>query len=339
MEAKIKFYKITRCGYYERGSSVPTFGSVKEVLKQLYNWGNDGRSIVNTSCYESDTSEGQFNTYYCSSCANPKNEDVVLVLWGESPNNDNVIYGIEPLNQPGSTSLLTTDFGSKEAIPGTPSYFWFIPEKGLFATVVFDHSQPGKSNLERYITGFLENKSPYVIKNDSNEIIGFSKSQTNTTEQKTIYPRFNTQILKNKKLDKLLLLNIHNITRLIKKENLDYSVEDHRDMIEKIMDKLCTKGKDHKHRQKRTINHELQFSPTETELTQIIENFHKLYQDGQIKDVGFRLNTGKAIMLTGAYVTSDEQLELNWKPHSIVPPKELMGALTKIRGRLFKQLK
>ena len=79
-----------------------------------------------------------------------------------------------PMEQPGNTAMLTTGFGDTPAIPGFPSYFWFVPEKNVFATIRFAHSVQGKSNLDHYLNGFLAIKSHYIVLNHEDEVHGYS---------------------------------------------------------------------------------------------------------------------------------------------------------------------
>jgi len=78
---------------------------------------------VNTTTYQANTDYDIFNTYFCSWKKNPTNKDSVLILWNEVPNDNGKIYGMKPSEKPGTTTMLYTDFGSTEAIPGLPSYF------------------------------------------------------------------------------------------------------------------------------------------------------------------------------------------------------------------------
>jgi len=335
LEAKIKYFDIKRCGYFHRGNEA-ALGNISDTLRKLSAWGTDGRAFANTTCYESDPDNDLLNTYFCGWSQNTTTKDSLLILWNQVANDNGVIYGMRPNSQPGETSMLTTDFGNTPVIPGAPSYIWFIPSKNVFATIRFTHSVQGKGNLDHYLNGFLQNKSPYRVLNGQNEVIGYSASGKATENSAKYHPRFEAYGRKQEELEAELLTNILKITKIIKRETLQYSSDDDRSTFERVFSKLLANSPTFN--QTRTISHELQFSPTETELKQIIKNFGELGEDTFIKNAGFVYKDGRTVMLTGASVAFTHQFEISREENQLISAERLLAAITTHRADLLRPL-
>lgn len=336
IECKIKFYDIKKCGFYHRGDETPAFGGIADTLTKLNEWASSGREFINTTCYEPDIANDLFNTYFCGWSKNQTTGDCLLVLWNEVFNDNNVIYGINPMARPGETTMLTTGFGDTPAIPGFPSYFWFVPSKRVFAAIKFNHSMQGKSNLDNYISGFLLNKSPYRVLNENDEVIGFSQDANENEDSPRIHPRFHTIGTKQEELEAELLANRSNITRIIKRESLTYAVNDDRGIIERVFSGLLDNSPEFI--QTKHITHDLQFSPSEDELIEIIRNFNNLPATSPIRNAGFVLNSGKKIMLRGCSVSLPAELDIQRAENSIIPPETLLNAISQHRNDFLSVL-
>jgi hypothetical protein len=333
LEAKIKFFDIKKCGYFLRGSETPEFSNLNDALTKLNSWANDGRDIINTTCYEPDSDNNILNTYFCDWQINETNGDSVLILWNEVSNDNGTIYGMEPMQPPGGTSMLSTGFGSTKAIPGFPSYFWFIPQKDLFATVRFNHSVPGKGNLDYYLNGFMANKSSYSVISKKSEIIGYSINGKPNKNSPDIYSRFEAVGRKQNDLAAELIANRHRITRIIRKERLSYTVAEERSTIERVFSNLLSDPL--KNTESRDISIDLQFRPTETELRQIINNFTNSEDGAGLSNAGFVYNNGKKVMLMGTAVAFKTELNLSRSTNQIISSQKLLQGLTKSRQALL----
>ncbi|WP_153006743.1 hypothetical protein [Aeromonas schubertii] len=336
LEAKIKFFDIKKCGFYLRGNDQTHFSGLNDILNKLNLWSRDGREFVNTTTYEADPNNDLRNTYFCNWHKNEINGDSILILWNEVPNDNGVIYGMNPMDRPGNTDMLTTGFGSTPAIPGFPSYFWFVPERNVFATIRFNHSVQGKKNLDCFLNGFLANKSPYRVLDGNGTVIGYSANGQPTDQSSRIHSKFHSLGRKQEELETELLTNLHKIRRIIKRETLQYTVEDDRRTLERVFSGLL--GNTPTFNQARTITHELQFIPTEQQLRQIINNYSESNAASAIRNVGFIYNDGKRVMLNGTSVTFSAEINANREDNQIVTPQSLLSAITSQRQDLLRPL-
>lgn len=336
LEAKIKFFDIKKCGFYLRGGSQTEFSGLNDALEKLRSWAGDGREFVNTTTYEPDPDNDLRNTYFCNLHRNDVNGDSLLILWNEVHNDSGVIYGMNPLDRPGSTSMLTTGFGDTPAIPGFPSYYWFVPEKNVFATIKFNHSVQGKNNLDHYLNGFLANKSPYRVTNDEGTVVGYSANGLQNNNSSRVHSKFYALGRKQEELEAELLTNLHKIRKIIKRESLQYTLEDDRRLLERVFSGLL--GNTPTFQQARTISHELQFEPTEQQLRQIINNYAELNSASSIRNAGFIYNDGRRIMLNGASISFSAELNVRREDNQILTPQSLLAVITNQRQDLLRPL-
>lgn len=237
-----------------------------------------------------------------------------------------------PLSRPGDTAMLTTEFGT-DAIPGMPSYFWFIPQYNLMASIRFQHSIAGKANAEKYLNSYFWNKSPYRLLDAESNVIGFSESGVYEENSERIYPKFTAVTRKNHQLIEFLLSNRQRITRMIKRETLSYQRPDDRSVIERMFSDLLNNPP--VFAEDRTVNHVIQFRPTEDQLQQIVDSYENLGANSPVKDIGFILNNNETIMLSGISVSVEEQLQVNRLDNEIISAEVLSNALTRARQRLL----
>lgn len=334
LDAWIRFFDIKKCGFFLHGQTVPKFGGVDDTLVKLNNWATDGRQFINTTCYEADPDNDVRNTYFCGWHKDSNTKDSLLILWNETSNDNGTIYGMKPLDPPGISSMLTTGFEDVSAIPGSPSYFWFIPSRNIFATIRFTHSVQGKINLDRYLNGFLLNKSPYRVKDDSTEkIVGFSANGQMNDSCSDIMPKFVAAGQKKDDLKTELVQNIGKIRKIIKREKLSYTTQTDRSMIERIFSGLLSNAptftKSH------TITHELQFRPTKPELIQIIDKHSESAFPSSISEIGFEYNDGKRIMLNGTGFTFPVKLKVTRSENQIIRPNILLASLNEQKSEIL----
>ncbi|WP_222889425.1 hypothetical protein [Enterobacter sp. C2] len=337
LTAKLKFFDINKLGYYKYGSKEPDLSDTTDTLQKLKKWATDGREFINTLTYAADKDEDIRNTYFCGLATETQHGDHLLTLWAEVPNDSGVIYGMPPLAKPGKVDMLTTGFDDDKTIPGFPCYFWFIPEENAFASVKFDHSLQGKSNLDNYLNGYLANKSPYRVLDKHEKVIGFSIDGKNNPNAAKLNPKFYAVGMKYDEIQAELLNNIHRITRILKREKITYLAPDDRTVIERVFSGLLSNTP--ASTQERTIFHEMEFKPTETQLKTIIASYNALNSTSPIRNVGFKYSDGKSIWLSGANVTFETELNVRRRDNHIIAPDRLLSAIMKRRNEFLEKMR
>lgn len=332
MKAKLTYYDIERIGFYKRGQQVPEFGGIKQSLASLVNWAGDGREFEQTTTYQADPDKDIHRTFFCNWSTTPDERDGILVLWNEHPNNNGRIYGYDRRSKPGETSMVSRDFSNSKAIPGLPSYFWFATDLNILASIRLPYSYQGKGNLDRYINGFLEKFSPFKVTNRDNEIIGYSKTGTYQKDCEKVHPRFATHATKSKNIREILTAERCNITRIVKREKFSDELKDRRQFHEKFFSGLT--GSTPKNKGDTTITQILSYTPSEEELEEILSKHENHDLPREVADIGFYLKNNKKIMLSGATLSTSEEISLPEIDDAMHSPTEVISALPGIRKNL-----
>lgn len=337
LDVRVRFFDIKKAGIYSWGGSEPAFSNISDMLVKAYKWAKDGRDFSATTTYEPEPDKDILRTFFCDWARDNTEKDSVLILWNEIPNDNGVIYGMSPSKKPGEKSMMTTGFGKIPAIPGFPSYFWFIPERNIFASIVFEHSIQGKGNLDRFLKGYLENRSPYRVKNEKGKVIGYSKDGKESENHEELYAWFKSVTASREGIEKELEANIGRIRRMIKRETLYYQVEDQRKTIERFFSGLTKETPIFN--DGRNVNHEIAFKPNINQLREIINNFSESTKtSGSIKNVGFIFNDNTRIMLNGSSASLRYELDLLHNENQILDPKKVLKQLMQNKHSLLKIL-
>ena len=232
IEARATAYDIVQLGYFKSGQPVQGFPSIKVLVEELINWGGNVSQIENTKTYFSNNLGTSSNTYFVDGYHDVSSSEAVIVLWKEVRNHKGDIYGITRNKQPGKGAVTKTNINIKTYIPGFPIYFFFQLKKKRLTTLVFDHSDMGKSNLQWYFEGFLKYRaSPWAItkkvKQNQNvyerQVLGYSVDGSIEKTDKDIEVKSFFKVSKTGDNLQLLLDYQDDITRLQRVEKLKFN--------------------------------------------------------------------------------------------------------------------
>lgn len=157
--AKIAFYDIIKCGYFNVDDREHAFCSRHEMLNGLHQWTRN-KNVGQTVTFSPQEDTQQSNVYcYDMHCEN--DNSTVLITWnGYDTTDDNIVSAINGFKPIGNTDIKTSQF-SAEYIPGFETYFWFpTHHNDVFATVRFERRSNGRQDMCSYIEAFLAHKHP-----------------------------------------------------------------------------------------------------------------------------------------------------------------------------------
>ncbi|MCG9079931.1 hypothetical protein [Laribacter hongkongensis] len=328
MQATIKYYEIKKFGFYKYKGTSPEFGDIASTINQIKSMMKDSNvDFVNTKTHESSEDKSILNTYFVDLEIDNKTGDTVLILWNEYKNSEGKIYGLPKHKKPGSNKLTPKEF--KDSIPGVPSYFYISPRNKIIASIIFPHSISGKQQLEYYLIGYLRNKSPYKMVDESSsdeiKIIGYSIDGKNN--EKTLpsrRPSIHFSPIFDDQPKKQIMSKIDSISAFIRRETISFEHSDERSIIEKMLTQFI-KLEDpsitsQDFYQKRKITQELEFHPTTQELETIIDNYYK-QSESNIEsgaDIGFKFKDGTRTMLSGKAMSESVTFNLKANDDTII---------------------
>ncbi|MDD3815790.1 MAG: hypothetical protein PHZ02_14230 [Desulfocapsaceae bacterium] len=303
-EAKLNFYSINKCGYYNFGKGDPEFGSVKNILQQLNEWAKRPDFTLESTCtYSTDNDEDDSLRTFCFDIIrNKKTGDFFLTTWNETPTTFGQVASVEADQPVGQADVKMNEI-VEGTIPGYATYFWFMPEHDVFATVRFQHTFNGHRSLVKYLNGFLETHSPYAVKrfidDDNIEVLGYRDNEKDEIEK--LNPSFRSRLLRKGGEVDLIKQKCASIRNIIRKSTLNLEVEEEKSLATKMLEKMgifqgCNG------RQELSVKYNIPYTPTNDDISSIIEN---AFEEGLSwhNDVGFQF-TGKS--------------EVTWLSNSII---------------------
>lgn len=337
MDARIRFYKILQCGYYEKEDFC--FGSLSEVLENLREWIKD-KTLSETQTYSVDPNDNESDVLstYCYSVTQ-KDNDFLLITWNQNADVDGKMASVNILEKTGEASVETAE-PSDGFMPGYPSFFWFVPSKNIFATIQFNTSLNGKKNLDHYLKCFLERQAKYVVYHEeegSYNIVGYGSKDDYRLSR---YPRFSSVLYREKGKIDYIRKNREYIRKFIKKDKLIHERAEHIDSIQSLFDFFMGKGKRPTCATENKINIEIDYKPTEDELENIIL---KWQQDSALypaSDVGFWIEgNSQPFWLRQSLASDTFDLDVHFLDKNVlVKPDDLLNELHRKQDIIFNVL-
>ncbi len=286
-EVAIRFYDIDRCGYYKYDGAGGSHElcTITEMLDDLIDW-SDGLTLEESKTTNLFTTASERLNVYCLSVKKSANNHFLISTWNESHNKDGKIFSISKDEVVSDDPILNSIEVEDGTIPGYATYFWFIPEDNIFATIRFQHVENGHAGLKAYLHGFLTFFSKFTISevNDEgeNEIKGYGNEDTHHND---IHPYFKSKLLRCSGDNANILESFSDITKVIRRVSLMQSVEEDIEIYEKITNFL---GLTDTQVMQDVVPIEfiINTHPTETEVEQILENY--THDEQSWDDIGFK---------------------------------------------------
>lgn len=335
----MNFYNIDKCGYYDETSKEHLFGNKDKILMQLKKWSRgNGMTLSDTCTFQNNDGEEKLRVFCFDISRNTQTKDFVLTTWNETPSYRGKVSSVSA-DKPVGEAIVHQNKIAKGTIPGYATYFWFISELNVFATLKFQNTFNGHQNLVKYMSGFLERHSDHTVikkEDDENAIIeGYRESEEDETQQLT--PMFRTKLLRKEGEINYIHQNYKQIRKVIKKSLIDLEIEDEVSFIEMMGRFLGTQPK-FNNEENIQIKYSLPFRPTQKSISDIIK---KANEDGLSfkNDVGFQFKRSqKIVWLSNSIIRYDYEFEIDRVNEEIVNITSLHKNLKSIRNAVIDNI-
>lgn len=270
--AKFTFYDVTACGYFPHGGEEARFGSLSSILGQLQRWATSPHFVLRDTCtYEADEGCDALRTF-CFDVAHCRTSgDYLLTTWNEIPSTDGKTATVNGGARVGSANVELTDLPA-DGIPGYPTYFWFLPSEGLFATVTINQILNGHPNLGHYLNGFLRNFSDHACRmpNDDGviEVCGYHQLPTDPPEK--LNPRFHSILRRNRAEMEYIRANREHIRKYIRKMKVRPHIARDTGLLRQLFEHFTGLDQQETSPDPVKIRYEITATPSESELEAII---------------------------------------------------------------------
>lgn len=335
MEARIRFYRINQCGYYER--NIHCLGSVAEVLSDLKEWVRD-KVLNETKTYSVDPNRNDSTILetYCYSVVE-RNGDYLLTTWNKIADVDGKIASIDGQGITGQANVETTE-PPNGFIPGYPSFFWFIPERNLFATIQFNTPLNGRRNLDCYLYNFIERFSSFVVyssEGETSHVLGYGTEDN----YDSLKPRFVSSQYTQEGQIEHILSNWESIRKIIKKDKLVYSRPEEKVLLQKVLGFFNILNDTTAPTTENDIYINLAYNPSEEETKGIIRRWKQETEERPSADVGFvmRGNSSHIFWLKESIASDVFDLNIRFLGQNVlVRPEDLLTELQANRTHIFE---
>ncbi len=240
-DARINFYSIQRCGYYRHGTSESIIGNISGLLSQLQSWATRDELPLGSTCTFSpqDTEDNLLRTFCFDIKSNVNTGDFFLTTWNETPSNEGKVPSVSSDRPVGEAQVHLNDI-VEGTIPGYATYFWFIPQINVFATIKFQHLLNGQPNLVKYLNGFLETFSDHAVttQTDDNNLTILGYREDINSEPQGLYHSFKSRLLRKAGEIEFIRQKHASIRKIIRKSQLDLEIEEERSLISKMLLKV-----------------------------------------------------------------------------------------------------
>lgn len=191
--AKITFYRILQAGYYLRGQSNPEFGNVLEMLENLRSW-SVVKTLIETKTYSPVDGSDSLPVYLMDIAQG--NHGWIVTMWNETPTVNGSNAAVIGGSSVGRAEVILNDVPDG-GIAGFATYFWFVPDHNVFASIRFQHLITGQPAMQEYMESYLSLFSPNVVRTNPGadtdvQISGYRRSPSSSVEN--VHPRFRTQL-------------------------------------------------------------------------------------------------------------------------------------------------
>lgn len=293
LKANVTFYKVEKCGFYKYRERSPEFGNLAEFFDELMGWTKGKDFLLTKLQNEADHSDLPI---YVLDVVRGTSGDFVLTLWnGLSDGDDDAVASIDFDHKVGEPLRVYSNPVKARSVPGYPSYFWIIPQRGVVATVTV---RPGAGRLPmiKYINAFVATRSQYLVVGPNKEgtrkvaYAPLTGPQGVGDKVSNVFPRFDMKTFMKSKGDlSVIHANYDAITSTVIKADIDATTVQKKNkllgFIGFLEPKTSNKGRV---AAKQKIKLELGYRPSLEELKKI-EN--KFSEDGlsSWEDMGFKI--------------------------------------------------
>lgn len=326
-QAKITFYKITECGFYGRGEADPEFGSIQDLLSNLEEW-SAGKQLVETKTYEPSGTAEQMPCYLLN--IQNLNGNWLVTIWNETPSTDGQTASAVGTSNVGNAEIVMNEL-PEGGIPGFATYFWFIPELYVFASVRFQHLITGQKPMQLYMESYLEEFSPYVVLTEPDddtdiEIVGYKENDDD--ESQALYPRFRTCLFKKPGNRQHLFDNAQLIRKIICKSSLKLSRPEDLDDWQRFLANIRLRTAVPNDESVK-IRYEVGASLSRDDLVELINDWDQQHER-QWDDYGFKIRGDKTIHWLSHSIARDEfQVEIRRDNAEVVNAHSLLRELNR----------
>jgi len=362
-EVTITFFRVSSCGYYERKPISPTgavgaapatptptldeiaagkpraraFGSLGPTLMDLIKWSAAPKSLTETQTYVPHSHASELPVFLAE--ITPSNNSCLLTLWNQTHDGD----GIPSLLGTSSVGNAQMELSEVKAghIPGFATYFWFIPQFDVVATVMVGRKYAGLTAMQDYVKGFLRQYSKHAVKDDSKPdakrtIFSYRKDAGSPLGKYT--PAFRVVPVTKAADLQYLIDNADSITKMYRRDEFSMQNRKSKADWQHLLSSLSM-GTYSPNLTSTRLTLETDIQVTSQDVSSIIDEWKKNNGSSEYSDYGFRLQgESQPRWLSGMVARDEFTLRLNKVNPQLISGPVMLTALEAQAGEILKLL-
>ena len=337
-DVRISFYRITRCGYYERGNPEPEMGRVAPLLADLHQWITTDRPTVRETQSFTPAEGSEHLPVHCYGMyRHPDTDEYLLTTWNETETGQGYFASVYADQAAGAAQVEAQEV-PEGTIPGFPTYFWFIPGQNLVATIRIDNRLNGHQGMNLYLSGYLERFARWVVtqnqqpKTLSVNIAGYAA--TEDSEVLRLRPDFKSSPVRLQGEIDYIRVHRERIRKMIRTDEYRTGRTEPRSFLRSALRAFGLRGEPAVPNDTR-YRCELTYSPDEDELNAIINHWQESHAN-RWDDVGFMFSGDDEVKWLSRTTARDKlSLDLDYRNEVVVREDSLMNALQGRRDELL----
>lgn len=320
-QASIRFYEIKHCGLYRQFARSSTLGCFSDVINNIHNWASaEDRLIQSTCTYEvnEDSDMDFLETYLLSSKKCSSTGDILLTFWNRTHSSGDSVYALDAAAKVDNLSSDKFHHGDLPAtsIPGFATYFWFVPYNSVMATITFGSPRSGMKALTYWIESFLRTESRYASFNNLDEFTGYKAADGSI--HLDLVPKFVKCLYKNPAKKNMIISNRESIKGLTRRISLDRSQLSDQTIFDKLKKRIGINTTPEVNTHEIALKYEFDYTPTASELNEIISTYENSETKSNWEDVGFLFSQNNAFgaspkeWLSKSYAKTKQAIDIKW---------------------------
>jgi hypothetical protein len=345
--ARVRLFRVEKCGYYRRGEKKPACGDLGSTLTAVAEWIKNLQ--FGETCTFKPHEKDEHDQAYCFNILRHSNTgSYLLTLWNRTAAaKGNAVASVPADATVGSATVQFTPF-PKNSIPGYASYYWILPERDVFATISFPGRGSACRPFYRYIKGFLGRFfTAHVVHKQDEDVTHDLAIQGYKVNDETgieaIRPSFAFSAAQNAKHVEMIRQRRAHIRKIAHREELIPKQAKKKNLIKSMLVGLGIEQPDIATLPYK-IKYELTYTPTEEELEAMISSYKSaqggaMTDEDEWEDVGFMFSEDdKTYWLSASRDQHELDLKITRDDDEVFNAKSLLTALEQSRARLLINL-
>lgn len=335
-KATVTLYRVRSCGLFKYPQSRKAeFGDMAAILSDLAEWA-DGQYLEDTKVFDPDENSDMFPVYLADIAQ--MDGDWLIALWNQMPESEGGVAAISARSPVGQPSVKVAP-SVKGTLPGIATYFWFLPDAGLLATVKIQRPFTGQSALQAYIENYIRYFSSYVVHDVSTEntddVSPLGYRQRPQDEPMELHAKFRTRLCRLPSEVDELVANAANITKICRRDYIDLSTSVEKKRWESVAEFIGIASPSVPTRKRARLEYVADISMDAQQVKEIVEDWNKSGGPEGATDIGFhRVGQSGFTWLSGSVARDEIDVDLQNKVPEFFDAAVLLRSLRKHRTRL-----